>query len=165
MKMERTVCSETSAYKIQMLGNYPEENIHDTHSWKCRAQSFYGQFFFLPTLFHSFTTCCVTGPTPSPSTSFLLAQAIFEPNLLLYDTPTILRFSLSTATCLWRWNRVFRNVGISNSDAGELPRRKHTTFTTRRKFEIKNCCSVSRWLAIILDFYQNRRKCPKPLVL
>jgi len=24
-----------------------------------------------------------------------------------------------------------------NSDAGELPRRKHTTFKTRRKFEIK----------------------------
>jgi len=23
-------------------------------------------------------------------------------------------------------DRVFRNVGISNSDAGELPRRKHT---------------------------------------
>jgi hypothetical protein len=30
------------------------------------------------------------------------------------------------------------HVGIQNSDAGELPRRKkHTTFTTRRKFEIK----------------------------
>ena len=25
-----------------------------------------------------------------------------------------------------------------NSDAGELPRRRHTTFRTRRKFEIKN---------------------------
>jgi hypothetical protein len=33
---------------------------------------------------------------------------------------------------------VFRNVGIQNSDAGELPRRKHTTFRTLRKFEIKN---------------------------
>jgi hypothetical protein len=33
---------------------------------------------------------------------------------------------------------VFRNVGIQNSDAGELPRRKNTTFTTRRKFEIKD---------------------------
>jgi hypothetical protein len=27
-----------------------------------------------------------------------------------------------------------------NSNAEELPRRKHTTFTTRRKFEIKNFC-------------------------
>jgi hypothetical protein len=25
--MEQTVCSETSAYKIQTPGNYPEENI------------------------------------------------------------------------------------------------------------------------------------------
>jgi len=37
MKMEQTQCSETSAYKIQMSGNYPEESIqqrsrlvHDT---------------------------------------------------------------------------------------------------------------------------------------
>jgi len=34
-------------------------------------------------------------------------------------------------------DRVFWNVGLQNSDAGELPRRKHTTFRTRRKFEIK----------------------------
>jgi hypothetical protein len=27
MKMEQTECSETAAYKIQMPGNYPEENI------------------------------------------------------------------------------------------------------------------------------------------
>jgi len=27
MKTEQTECSETSAYKIQMLGNYPEESI------------------------------------------------------------------------------------------------------------------------------------------
>jgi len=30
MKMEQTECSETSAYKIQTLGNYPEENIQHT---------------------------------------------------------------------------------------------------------------------------------------
>ena len=35
-------------------------------------------------------------------------------------------------------DRVFRNVGIYNSDAGELPKRKHNIFRTRRKFEIKN---------------------------
>jgi hypothetical protein len=34
-------------------------------------------------------------------------------------------------------DRVFRNVGIYISDAGELPRREHITFSTRRKFEIK----------------------------
>jgi len=31
MKMEQTECSETSAYKIQTPGNYPEENIQ--HVW------------------------------------------------------------------------------------------------------------------------------------
>jgi len=30
MKMEQTDCSETSAYKIQTPGNYPEENIQHT---------------------------------------------------------------------------------------------------------------------------------------
>jgi hypothetical protein len=32
---------------------------------------------------------------------------------------------------------VFRNVGIYTSDAGKLPKRKHTTFRTWQKFEIK----------------------------
>jgi hypothetical protein len=30
MKMEQTECFETSAYKIKMPGNYPEENIQHT---------------------------------------------------------------------------------------------------------------------------------------
>jgi hypothetical protein len=30
-----------------------------------------------------------------------------------------------------------------NSDAGELPRRKHTTFRTRQKFEIKDIVCFS----------------------
>jgi hypothetical protein len=30
MKIEQTECSETSAYKIQTPGNYPEENIQHT---------------------------------------------------------------------------------------------------------------------------------------
>ena len=33
MKMEQTECSETSAYKIQMPGNYPEESIQ--RYWSC----------------------------------------------------------------------------------------------------------------------------------
>jgi hypothetical protein len=37
---------------------------------------------------------------------------------------------------------VFRNVGIQNSDAGELPRRKHTTFRTWQKFEIEDKTST-----------------------
>jgi len=31
MKMEETECFETSAYKIQTLGNYPEENVQHRH--------------------------------------------------------------------------------------------------------------------------------------
>jgi len=31
MKIEQTECSETSAYKIQTPGNYPEENIQHIH--------------------------------------------------------------------------------------------------------------------------------------
>ena len=37
MKMEQTECSETSAYKIQTPGNYPEENIQRPLIVKYRA--------------------------------------------------------------------------------------------------------------------------------
>jgi hypothetical protein len=69
----------------------------------------------------------VLWPAPTLSPSFLMAQAIFGPKLFscsLQHSPT--QFILRRSTCLWRWkDRVFRNVGIQNSDAGELPRRKH----------------------------------------
>jgi hypothetical protein len=42
MKIEQTECSETSAYKIQMPGNYPEESIQHSESgesWKSRSKS------------------------------------------------------------------------------------------------------------------------------
>ena len=35
MKMERTECSETSAYKIQTPGNYPEESIKHISRLAC----------------------------------------------------------------------------------------------------------------------------------
>ena len=34
-------------------------------------------------------------------------------------------------------DRGFRNVGKPQSDAGEIPKRIHTKFKTRRKFEIR----------------------------
>jgi hypothetical protein len=40
--MEQTECSETSAYKIQMQGNYPEEKIQHTEhseSFKSRVET------------------------------------------------------------------------------------------------------------------------------
>jgi len=39
MKMEQTECSETSAYKIQTPGNYPEENIqHSEHGGSLKSR-------------------------------------------------------------------------------------------------------------------------------
>jgi len=32
---------------------------------------------------------------------------------------------------------VFQNISIQNSDAGELPRRKHTTYRTWQQFEME----------------------------
>jgi len=39
---------------------------------------------------------------------------------------------------LLRSKRVFQNDGTENSDIGESPKRKNTTFTTWWEFEIKN---------------------------
>jgi hypothetical protein len=39
MKMEQTECSETSAYKIQTPGNYPEESIqHSEHGESLKSR-------------------------------------------------------------------------------------------------------------------------------
>jgi len=40
MKMEKTECSETSAYKIQTPGNYPEENLQHTEHGESLKSSF-----------------------------------------------------------------------------------------------------------------------------
>jgi len=40
MKMEQTECSETSAYKLQMPGNYPEENIQQIFICNKRMQGY-----------------------------------------------------------------------------------------------------------------------------
>jgi len=56
MKMDQTECSETSAYKIQTPGNYPEENIQHTEHGK----SLKSKIFFITTLRK------VKGPTQHP---------------------------------------------------------------------------------------------------
>ena len=46
MRMEQTECSETSAYKIQTPGNYPEESLQhseDGGSLKPRIINLYGE--------------------------------------------------------------------------------------------------------------------------
>jgi len=43
-----------------------------------------------------------------------MAQTISKPNLFLYNNPILhsAEFILHAPACLWRWNTVFRNVGI-----------------------------------------------------
>jgi len=60
MKMEQTECSETSAYKIQTPGNYPEENIqHSEHgeSLKSRIYSIISSIL-TPSYFIVWTAIC-----------------------------------------------------------------------------------------------------------
>ena len=54
------------------------------------------------------------GPAPTLSPSFLLAQAIFEPNLFPYTYPTFLKPSHSSYLPAYEdgTDRVFRNIGI-----------------------------------------------------
>jgi hypothetical protein len=47
-------------------------------------------------------------------------------------------------------DRGFRNVGKQQSDAGETPKRIHTRFQTRRKFEIKNNLYMFRAQVLIV---------------
>jgi len=56
------------------------------------------------------------------------------------NTPTFLKISHSSYSHTYKDGpyRMFRKVGIYNSDAWILPRRKHTAFRTRRMFEITN---------------------------
>jgi hypothetical protein len=55
-------------------------------------------------------------------------QASFEPTFSCTNTSTILNPGCYYSSYLpaYEDGKVFRNVGIENSDAGELPRRKHT---------------------------------------
>jgi hypothetical protein len=52
MKMEQTVCSETSAYKIQKPGNYPEESIKHSEQGESlqsrKEKSNYPDFLHIP---------------------------------------------------------------------------------------------------------------------
>ena len=55
MKLEQTECSETSAYKIQTPGNYPEESIqHSEHgeSLKSRVHILFYFILFYFILFY-----------------------------------------------------------------------------------------------------------------
>ena len=80
---------------------------------------------------------------PYPIALLLLVQAIFEPNLLLYGYPTIIKLSHSTPTCLWRWNRQ------------SVPKRWHIKFRcrgiTQKKMYSKTL--IVQWPCIVDCFY------------
>jgi len=48
---------------------------------------------------------------------------------------------------------VFRNVGIQQSDAGEIPKRIHKRFKTQRKFEIEKHLIVSASVNQVLSYW------------
>jgi hypothetical protein len=77
---------------------------------------------------------------PPQLMTFLITQANFKPTFSSINTLKIPKpsyYSSYLPACEDGTDRVFRNEGTQNSDAGELPRRKHTAFTTWRKLEIK----------------------------
>ena len=80
--------------------------------------------------------CTLNRPHPLPA--FLLVSPDPSPaysriNITAPESPT----TLHTSAYEDGTDRRFRNVGIYKPDAGELPYRKFTIFSTRRKFKIK----------------------------
>jgi hypothetical protein len=66
MKIEQTECSETSAYKIQTPGNYPEENIqHTEHGESLKSRNiklllnakYLPRFWVIVVIFSSESSC------------------------------------------------------------------------------------------------------------
>ena len=84
------------------------------------------------------------------------AQAIFEPILFPYKYSNILKPSHSSYLRAYEdgTERVFRNVGIKHSEAGELPRRKHTMILL---FLLFICLRLCFWWNI------KCRRCALPL--
>jgi len=52
MKMEQTECSETSAYKIQTPGNYPEENTQHTEHGESLKSRIYRLIYYSKLALH-----------------------------------------------------------------------------------------------------------------
>jgi hypothetical protein len=71
MKMEQTKCSETSTYKIQKPGNYPEENIQYTEHGKSLKTS--NWIFVVVELFE-----CTLVSVSTEQLQFILTKAILH---------------------------------------------------------------------------------------
>ena len=80
--------------------------------------------------------------------------------------PSCIKFSLFHSfilNCLRRWKRVFRNVGIYNSDSDELPRRKHTSRNKYFEFiifdtSIYSFILLKKWINYIQVKYMENSK-------
>jgi hypothetical protein len=72
-----------------------------------------------------------------PITFLPIGPGNFEPNLHK-DPSNLVPIILLNTTYEPGRDRVFRNVDKYNSDVGESPKRRNTTYRTRRYFEIKN---------------------------
>jgi hypothetical protein len=97
---------------------------------------FYVKLFSINNKIHCFKlipkypiVCVLLGISPASDCDFLT----FRNPLSVPSSPSTLHPAFEDGT-----DRGFRNVGKSQSDAGEIPKRTHTIFKTRRKFEIKN---------------------------
>jgi len=102
------------------------------------------------------TACCMLLLGNSPASEFYMPT--FR-NTLFHIHRQV---GISSYLPAYEDGTVFRNVGIKNSDAGELPRRKHTTtFRSRPKFEIfdnmllknaSNTLLIINFIKIILTY-------------
>jgi hypothetical protein len=77
MKMEEKECSETSAYKIQTPGNYPEEKTYNILFSRYSVSNYPTNFIKLPVI------CLLSNLTSNPATQIysivLKFGVLFEP--------------------------------------------------------------------------------------
>ena len=93
----------------------------------------------------TFRNTSVLWTAPNLSPSFLLAHAIFEPNLSLYKHSNFSEIqSYFIPTCLWRWN------------IQSVPKRRHIKFRRRgiahkRAYNIQNTATIwnQEWFSLV----------------
>jgi len=126
MNMEKTECSETSAYKIQKTRNYPEENIQHTE----QGESLKSRICMLPPPLglHSRRR---HHHSPPPLTTHLV-WVVFN----THDVSGV--ESMTETTCVL--NTAPKK--LNNSNARELPRRKHSSYVLlfdKKRIHVCNC--------------------------
>jgi hypothetical protein len=81
--------------------------------------------------------------SPLRMLGYFVREVWLEPNLFPYKYPNIQPQSFFIPTRFWGWNRVFWNMGIRNSDAGELPRKsvQHSEYikSLKSRWQLPDC--------------------------